>query len=353
MSKLVCKIEQAIGETRACVYHGKTPIEFHLWRASQAGLARIGDVFVGKITKIEKEIMAAFIDLGPACVASGDNGENISKRQSGLLRFAMAKGAPKLSEGQMVQVKIKRQAENNKGALVEFLQISNAKRPAKTSANTLQDFISARFGDINFIQAKVSGLGALLESEIALASGGSISIEHTRAGTMIDVDSGTAPKFKTAIEAAKLAARQIRLRGIGGLILVDFPNLRAKKQRADLWQTFSDGFNSDVSTVKIAPLSRFGTIEMTRAKFGPSLSEICLDRCGRLTAETIAITGLRRLQLEAGKTGEKLVLALPKAGLAWLEENKNIWQSGLNDRIGKRYSLKSANSIDVYKAKND
>ncbi len=337
MAEYVCKIEEAIGETRAAIYRGKNLQEVYLWRDSQAHLPRVGDIFVGKISKIEKQIMSAFIDLGEG--------------NSGLLRFAMANSAPRLTEGQMLELKIKKSAEKHKSALVEFISVSNAKFPKKIKSVTMKDFIKTRFGEVKFINEKPSGISDLCEPIVPLAAGGSICIEHTQAGTMIDVDSQSAPKFKTAMEAVKMAAKQIRLRGIGGLILLDLPNLRSAKQRADVWQTFVDGFNLDKSIVKIAPMSRFGTIEMTRSKTGLPLAEICLDKCGQPTAETIALWGLRRLVGEAEKSGTNMVLCLPQNGYEWLNNNKHIWQDRLDDKIGKRYNIKSANSIDVITGK--
>lgn len=332
MSKPVCIIEQAIGETRAVIKLGKKPVEFHLRRESQAQQPHQGDIFAGQIIRVDKNMMAAFVDLGAG--------------ESGLLRFSMAPNAPRLCEGDWIKLRIKRTPEPGKAALVEFIGKTDERKAGKLEAVSLQDFLTGRWPGLHCQSGRVDGLEDLCESEVALPGGGFIYIDHTRAGTMIDVDSANAPKFKVAMEAAKMAARQIRLRGIGGLILIDFPNLRSKKHRSDVWQTFNDGFDTDVETVKIAPFSRFGTIEMTRTRTGQSLAQICAGS----PAETQALQGLRRLLSEAeGQGGARLVLQVPEDAFDWLERDVIGWRKRVQDKIGARFRLECGQVIDVFK----
>lgn len=333
----LCKIEEAIGETRAVILHKKQPIEYHLWRWSGEGMARVGDVFSGRVSRVDKGLMAAFIDLG--------------QEPHGLLRFTMSPQAPHLLEGQLVRVKVLRSAEQGKGPLVGFVELSDAKKPAKEKSQTFKDMIRERYPNIAFEEgAVVSGISWAAEEEVALKGGGYIYIEHTRAGTMIDVDTAGGQKTKVSIEAAREIAKQIKLRGIGGLVLIDFPNFRKKKDRADVWQTLNDCFANDTNLVKIAPFSRFDTVELTRSRSGFTVAQIMLDKNGQPTAETQALKGLRRLLKEARLDGgAKMVLALPEAAYDWLQSGTIDWKRGLTGQIGARFTVKLGDKIDVYK----
>ena len=339
MAKL-CRIEDAIGEERAAVIHHKRDIEYYIRRWSDCDIAHKGEIFSARVLRIDKDMMAAFVDMG-----AGENG---------LLRFAMANNAPRLVEGAMVRVEVLRQAEtgqdSGKGPLVRFLEPSDADKPAKEKSISLRETISARYPDIKFEDCHVNGIDEAAETEIALQSGGYVYIEHTRAGTMIDVDTGTGQKSAVGIVAAREIARQIRKRGIGGLILVDLPNFRKRKVQADVWQTFKDGFNDDPDMPKIAPYSRFGTIEMTRTRTGPSIAQIMMGKNGDPTTETIALQGLRRLTTEANvEGGARLVLQVPETAFQWLEADTIGWRKALAERIGERFRIVSGANIDVFK----
>ena len=332
----LCIIDEAIGETRAAVMSKKKPIEYYIHRWSDAGVPRAGDVFAGRVKSIDKSLMAAFIDLGAGA--------------PGLLRFTMAPDAPHITEGQMLRVKILREAEPGKGPLLGYLDVSEATAPAREKAVSLQETITARYPHIKFEMGVVDGIEWAAETEVALTGGGFIYIEHTRAGTMIDIDTAGGQKTKVSIAAAKEIARQVRLRGIGGLVLVDFPNFRKKKDRADVWQTMKDCMEGDPNTIKLAPFSRFDTVEFTRARFGLTLSQILLGDDGEQSTETTALLGLRRLLKEARVDGgAKLVLELQQAAYDWLEADKIDWRGPLADKMGARFTLKPGAKLDVYK----
>jgi len=335
MAKL-CRIEQAIGEERAAVIDHKRDIEYYVRRWSDRDTARKGEVFSARVLRIDKDMMAAFVDMG-----SGDNG---------LLRFSMAVNAPRLVEGALVRVEVLRQAEPGKGPLVRFMEPSGADKPGKEKTIDLRQAISARYPGIKFEDGHINGIDEAAETEIALQGGGFVTIEHTRAGTMIDVDTGSGQKSVVGITAAREIARQIRKRGIGGLLLIDFPNFRKRKVQADVWQTFKDGFNNDPDLPKIANFSRFGTVELTRTRRGPSIAQIMMDKNGEPTRETLALQGLRRLATEANiDGGGRLVLQVPDAAFAWLEADTIGWRKAMAERIGERFRVVSGASVDVYK----
>jgi len=335
MAKL-CRIEDAIGEERAAIINHKRDIEYYVRRWSDLDTARKGEVFSARVLRIDKDLMAAFVDMG-----SGANG---------LLRFAMATNAPRLVEGAMVRVEVLRQTETGKGPLVRFMEPSAAEKPCKEKSISLRQALTVRYPDIKFEDGHVNGIDEAAETEVALEGGGYIYIEHTRAGTMIDVDTGTGQKSAVGLTAAREISRQIRKRGIGGLVLIDFPNFRKRKVQADVWQTFKDGFNDDPDIPKIAPYSRFGTIEMTRTRRGPSIAQIMMGKDGEPTTETIALRGLRRLTTEASvEGGARLVLQVPEAAFQWLEADTIGWRKATAMRIGERFRVVSGANIDVFK----
>ncbi|NNC36735.1 MAG: ribonuclease E/G [Acidimicrobiales bacterium] len=331
-----CTIEHAIGETRAAILYKNKPVEYHLRRWSDEGLPRAGDIFAGRVTKVDKQLMAAFVDLGAG--------------EPGLLRFAMTPNAPRLTEGQMILVRIVRDAEAHKGPLVEFTAKSEVDKPGPQKTGTLDEFIAARFPGISIEEGPVDGIDYVTDTEVALKNGGFIYIEHTRAGTMIDIDTAGGQKTKVSIAAAKEIASQLRLRGIGGLIVIDFPNFRKKKDRADVWQTLQDCLNNDPNITKIAPFSRFDTVEMTRSKSGLTIGQIMLDASGEPSVETLALRGLRRLEKEARVDGgARLVLQLPQKAYDWLQSGVILWEQPLAERIGARFKLVSGDKLDVFK----
>ncbi|PHR57957.1 MAG: hypothetical protein COA43_11310 [Robiginitomaculum sp.] len=332
----LCHIEHAVGETRAAIIYKKQVVEYYIRRWSSKNTPHAGDIFSGRVSSVDKGLMAAFIDLGQG--------------PAGLLRFSMSPNAPQLNEGQMVRVKILRDAEPGKGPLVGYVELSKAPYIQVETSQSLEDSLLEKYPHVKFEDKPVNGISWAVEEENALKDGGFIYIEHTRAATMIDIDTAGGQKTKVSIAAAKEIARQVRLRGIGGLILIDFPNFRKKKDRADVWQTLSDCFANDPNAVKIAPFSRFDTVELTRSRSGATLAQILLGQDGEPTAETKALKGLRRL-LKEGRIdgGAKLILELPQDAYDWLEAEHIEWKNGVIGKIGQRFTLKLGTNIDVYK----
>lgn len=127
-------------------------------------------------------------------------------------------------------------------------------------------------------------LAALGEVEVALPSGGRLVIEETRALTAIDVDSGAARAgnparlaLETNLEAAAEAARQLRLRNVGGLGVVDFVHSRRRPDRARVVAALRAAVARDRAEVQVLDMSPLGLVEFTRARLGPSLAEV-MDR---------------------------------------------------------------------------
>lgn len=323
-------IDKAIGETRAAVFEGKRLVELHTRRWTDSERPRLGDIYAGRVRKIEKSLGAAFIDLG---------GET-----DGFFKFTTSPNAPHLSEGARVKVEVSREPEDGKGANVKLLELLPNSEVGRLEGQDLSGMLKQRFPDAVIDEARVNTLMDAVESELAIAGGGTIAIERTRALTAIDIDSGQAVSpFAVAKAACPMIAEQLRLRGIGGLVAIDFPNLRQKRQREEIQRTLEHAFEGDPNIVKFAPLSRFGVIEMTRSRIGRSLDEIVLCKTGDWTIETEALEALRALEREGRSSpGGQLTLAVPQPVYDWLEGNYIDWRTPMKEKLGARFSLKTA-----------
>tara|TARA_S200000501_G_scaffold116231_1_gene109257 strand:- start:2393 stop:4435 length:2043 start_codon:yes stop_codon:yes gene_type:complete len=119
------------------------------------------------------------------------------------------------------------------------------------------------------------------QREISLPSGGSIVIDPTEAMVSIDVNSARSTKgkdiestaFATNMEAAKEVARQLRLRDLGGLIVIDFIDMQDEKHQQKVENTFRSAVQSDRARIQLAGISRFGLLELSRQRLRPSLEE--------------------------------------------------------------------------------
>jgi len=151
---------------------------------------------------------------------------------------------------------------------------------------------------------------------VNLPSGGAIVIDHTEALVAIDVNSARATKghdieetaFRTNLEAAEEVARQLRLRDLGGLIVVDFIDMESQKNQREVENVFRDALRHDRARVQIGKISRFGMMELSRQRLQPSLEEtahISCPRCGGTGfirgTESTALHVLRIIQEEAMK----------------------------------------------------
>lgn len=175
---------------------------------------------------------------------------------------------------------------------------------------------------------------------VPLPSGGAIVIDHTEALVAIDVNSARATRgadieetaFRTNCEAADEVARQMRLRDLGGLIVIDFIDMADAKNQRAVEQRLKDAIRFDRARVQTAKISRFGLMELSRQRLRPALSEgshITCPRCNGVgvirDTESCAIQVLRILQEEAMKEGTGAVEAQVPVDVATflLNEKRN------------------------------
>ena len=136
-------------------------------------------------------------------------------------------------------------------------------------------------------------LAAALEPVVELAGGGRLIIQATAALTAIDVDGGGRRPLEVDLEAAAEIARQLRLRRLGGTIVVDFVDLAAKRDRARLLATLRAALADDPAPVRVWPMSPLGLVELSRKRSGPSLAEQ-LGRSCPCCAGSGLLPGVRR-----------------------------------------------------------
>ena len=175
---------------------------------------------------------------------------------------------------------------------------------------------------------------------VPLPSGGAIVIDHTEALVAIDVNSARATRgadieetaFRTNCEAADEVARQMRLRDLGGLIVIDFIDMADPKNQRAVEQRLKDAIRYDRARVQTAKISRFGLMELSRQRLRPSLSEgnhVTCPRCNGVgvirDTESCALQVLRILQEEAMKEGTGAVHAQVPVDVATflLNEKRN------------------------------
>ena len=127
-----------------------------------------------------------------------------------------------------------------------------------------------------------------LDRKVWLPSGGSLIIEHTEALTVIDVNTGRnvgsssleETVFRNNLEAAIEIARQLRLRDIGGIIVIDFVDMEIRGNRDELVRTFKEALSRDKTRTQVFNVSELGLVEMTRKRIGEGLLDSFADQCG-------------------------------------------------------------------------
>jgi ribonuclease G len=160
---------------------------------------------------------------------------------------------------------------------------------AKTFAPQLQDKITYYDNDLPLFECYgvEADINSALDKKVWLRSGGYIIIEPTEALTVIDVNTGryvgatdlAETIFKTNMEAVREIARQLRLRNLGGIIIIDFIDMDNEQHREELYTVFQEAMRNDKSKVNILKLSEFGLVQMTRKRLSESLTQMMCEPC--------------------------------------------------------------------------
>jgi ribonuclease E len=195
---------------------------------------------------------------------------------------------------------------------------------------------------------------------VTLPSGGSIVIDHTEALVSIDINSARATKggdieataLNTNLEAADEIARQLRIRDLGGLIVIDFIDMGPSKHQRSVESRLREAVRQDRARVQIGKISRFGLLEMSRQRLRPSIGESAHMTCPRCSGfgnirsvESLALAILRIVGEEARKERTAKVIAqLPVEVSTFLLNEKRDWVQSVEDNNDTQIVL-VANSL--------
>lgn len=190
---------------------------------------------------------------------------------------------------------------------------------------------------------------------VQLPSGGAVVIDHTEALVAIDVNSARSTRgadieetaLRTNLEAADEVARQLRLRDLGGLIVIDFIDMEDSKNQRAVEQRLRDALHLDRARVQMGKISRFGLMELSRQRLRPALNEGSHITCPRCTgtgvirdAESSALHVLRLLQEEAMKEGTAAINAqVPVEVATYLLNEKRADVSKIESRLNIKLTL--------------
>ncbi len=206
-------------------------------------------------------------------------------------------------------------------------------------------------------------IGSVYQSRVSLDSGGSIVIDPTEALIAIDVNSGRGrgskdvetTAYRTNLEAAKEVARQLRLRDMGGLVVIDFIDMKEKKHNRDVEKRFRDETRHDRAKISMSNISRFGLLELSRQRLRPSLESLSYQTCdycdGRglvPSLETASLSFLRQIRMGVSKKGIRAVKGvLPMEVATYLQNKKRKELAQLESRYGFYISLEGDPSIPL------
>jgi Ribonuclease G/E len=331
MSERQLYLDAGVGETRGVVALNGRPERLLIARETDVACQALGAQVAARVRKIDRALAIAFLDLGdgPDAVLG--------------LRSEMGR----LTEGQALMVEIRAEARGGKGASVRLIGEAEGRPRLLQPAPSIEAELGAIAPKATIAtgrEARAAADGAeteALETVFPLPGGGSIAVERMRALIAVDVDVGERPggEAKRVARAANLAAlgaaaRVLRLKGEGGLVVIDLagrghdgPALLAAARAA---------FAADGAGVAFGPISRFGALELTIPRRRRPLADRLLGADGRPTIETLALRLIRAIEAAAeGDRGAQLTIrAAPDVADA-----ASPYLERLTARFGARLSL--------------
>jgi Ribonuclease G/E len=325
-------LDRSPGELRGVVTLGGRPERLLIEREGEEGLPRLGERWRGRIRRRLPHMGGAFLDLG-----SGPD--------------ALLKGAANLPEGAAVEVEITAEARAGKGPAAVYRGQGSGPPERLERPPPLIERLRA-FAP----QAPVAEGGpareaadlaeaAVLQSSFRIARGALLTIERTRALVAVDVDLGEGSGPRAAVGAANIdavreAARLLRLKGLGGVVVIDL--VGRPGDPAAIKAAARAAFAPDEPGVVYGEISRSGVLEIAKPHREAPLIERLCDADGRLSARTMAQRLARRL-LEEGRAdpgGRLLARAAPEV----IEAARQL-EPGLAETLGARFRLEAGPSL--------
>jgi Ribonuclease G/E len=287
-------LDVGVGETRGVITLDGRPERLLISRDGDVACQMLGAEVVGRVRKVERQLALAFVDLG-------EGPDGVLNLRPDMVR---------LVEGQAVRVEIRSEFRRGKGASLRLIGEDDGPPRLVTSAPTVEAELADAAHRAQIVTGGVARATAdnaeteALDTVFALPGGGSVSIEPTRALIAIDVDvgdrAGTDAKRVTRaanFAAITTAARVLRLKGEGGLVVIDLAG-RGHDGPAMVGAART-AFGPDNPGVALGQISRFGTLELTVPRRRRSIAERLLDPSGQPTSQTLALGLIRRIEREA------------------------------------------------------
>lgn len=325
-------LDKAPGESRGVVTLDGLPERLLIRRIDDSPAQALGARSVARVRRIERGQGGAFVDLG-------DGPEAL---------LPMTGAAKSLNEGAAVEVEVTAEARRGKGAVVQFIALADGAPRLLAPAPGLTEQLS-RFAPDQAVgwgaearEAADMAEEAALAIEHALPGGGTIAIEPTRALTAVDVDLGAGrgdsarAARRTNLTAIAEAARLLRLKSLGGLVVFDL--IGERHDGAALTAAVKTAFAPDQPGVSIGPVSRLGLLQLALPRRGRPVGELLNDADGHASAVAVALRLMRALEREGRADGGARLAgwcapAVATAAHAYIDE--------LIGRIGPRFEIRA------------
>jgi Ribonuclease G/E len=324
-------LDAAPGERRGVVTLDGRPERLFVERDGDLPCQALGARLVGRVRGVNRAQNLAFVDIGEGPIA--------------VLNFDPARPRPR--EGEAVEVEVRAEARGDKGAALRLLDPAQGDPRLLAAAPSLEERLAVFADDRQILTGGVARATADAAQEAALAvlhplgAGASLAVEATRALVAVDVDlgQGGGAEAKRAARTANfaavgVAARVLRLKGLGGLIAIDLvgrghdaPALLAAARAA---------FAPDNPGVAFAPVSRFGVLELTVPRRARPALDILTDEDGEVSALTWALAMVRAIEREAAADGGAQLKAVASPPVV---EAAAPALALLRERVGERVVL--------------
>ena len=206
-----------------------------------------------------------------------------------------------------------------------------------------------------------SMLDSMLNPTVQLRSGGYLVINQTEALVAIDVNSGRSTRergieetaLRTNLEAAEEAARQLRLRDLAGLIVIDFIDMESKKHNGMVERRIADALRHDRARIQVGHISHFGLLELSRQRLRPSLAETSLTVCAQCggnghvrSTESSALHVLREIEEMGGRRrAAEILVHVASSTALYILNNKRQRLTEIEGRYGMTVSFSADESM--------
>jgi Ribonuclease G/E len=336
-------IDRGIGESRGAVTLSGRPERLMLVREGAPAVQVLGARVAARVRSVDRALAIAFLDLGEGPDAI----------------LNLAAGVGPVHEGGWVEAEIKSEARGGKGASARWLGPATGPVRLLAAGPSLEDRIVALCKGAPIVDGPAARSAAdlaqeeVLQTVFPLRGGGSIAVEATRALVAVDVDLGAAKgdgakraAREANIAALSEAARVLRLKGLGGLVVIDLAG--RGQDGPPLLAAARNAFAPDNPGVALGPISRFGTLELTIPRRSRAALEILTDGSGAESAATSALALLRALEREAVADGGARLEAVAAPAIALAAQP---FLPRLADRFGARLDIRADNTRAGYEVK--